>query len=504
MSDSPQTLTDLAGQINAKREEDLSKRAAEPRRAYLPRSSNIPECARQGVYEIVAYNQRKPFDIHLIARFEEGDRQEAWVMAELSNIGAELKPKFRLVETQSDLPKEFIDKYRLTGHLDGKIEFSARRVPFEIKSLNPNLWDNIQMVSDLIADPFYSRYYRQMLAYMKASGETECLLITTDCLGHWRFIIVPFSETDFEEMVVKKVNTINDYVKRNEGKADNWDLPERIPYSEDHCARCPFIHICVPDVTSGARVRFADDEKMAAMIDRRQEIEPFAKEFKAVDEALKDDLKLLKEPMLVVGNWIVEGKPQKGKKVVVPPTDPVKLKEFTAAEKLLESFEAPGPDSWRFKFTRQGGESPAKLTPAEAAQGTPVPSPASPVADASPVSVLTPVASEPVGKSPASVESAPVRPKTPLGWSELPLSPVKSVTLQAEASNTRIPATDSHGGTGVAANGGGAAEPVLKFSTELGAAVEAGCEDKKFVLAVDGADLKRAVGIPSKRPKIKI
>ena len=357
MSDAPQTLTDLAGQIQAKREEDLSKRAAEPRRAYLPRSSNIPECARQGVYEIVAYNQRKPFDIHLIARFEEGDRQEAWVMAELANIGAELKPKFRLVETQSDLPKEFIDKYGLTGHIDGKIEFGGRRVPLEIKSMNPNLWDNIQMVSDLIADPFYSRYYRQMLSYMKASNETECLLITSDCLGHIRFIIVPFSETDFEEMVVKKVTTINEYVKKNEGKSSDWDLPERILYSEDQCGRCPFIHICVPDVTSGARVRFADDEKMAAMIDRHQEIKPFADEFKAIDETLKDDLKLLKEPMLVVGDWIVEGKAQKGRDVIVPPTDPAKRKEFDDAKKIVEASKAPGEPSWRFKFKRQGGES---------------------------------------------------------------------------------------------------------------------------------------------------
>ena len=465
MSDTPKrTLVDLVGQITAAHEKRLADKAAQVQRVYMTRSSNIPECARQGVYSIVAYDQRKPFDTHLIARFEEGDRQENWIIQTLMKLSEELG--FKVVESQSTFPKEFVDKYRLTGTIDGKLMFDGRRVPFEIKSMNGNLWDNIQMVSDLIRDPFYSRYYRQMLSYMAANQETECLLITSDCLGHFRLIIVPFSEVDFEEMVVNKVNVINDYTKRNEGKPqDQWELPERIPYNEDHCARCPFIHICVPDVKSGARVRFADDEKMSAMIDRRQEIEPFAKEFKAVDEALKDDLKLLKEPMLVVGDWIVEGKPQKGKKVVVPPTDPVKLKEFTAAEKLLESFEAPGPDSWRFKFIRQGGDSIKPLAPAEAAQSTPAPPLASPPVNTVLVPAPTSLASSATPVVPAGVKSAPIRPKTPLGWSELPLSPTSGETRN-QASSTPIPATDSHGGTVAAANGSGPADAAPKLSSE--------------------------------------
>ena len=356
MSNTPRTLTDLAGQIIAAHEKRLADKAAEVQRVYMTRSSNIPECARQGVYSIVAYDQRKPFDTHLIARFEEGDRQENWVMQTLTNLGQQLN--FRVVESQSTFPKEFVDKYHLTGTIDGKIMFDGRRVPVEVKSMNGNLWDNVQMVSDLIADPFYSRYYRQMQAYMAANNETECLLITTDCLGHFRLIVVPFSQPDFDEMVLKKVEVINDYAKRNEGKPqDQWELPERIPYSEAQCGRCSFVHLCCPDITSGARVRFADDEKMAAMIDRHQEIKPFADEFKAIDDTLKDDLKLLKEPMLVVGDWIVEGKPQKGKDVIVPPTDPVKRKEFDDAKKIVEASKAPGEPSWRFKFIRQGGES---------------------------------------------------------------------------------------------------------------------------------------------------
>lgn len=491
MSDTPKrALTDLAGAIVAAREKKLAIEAAKIYPVYMTRSSGIPECARQGVYSIVAYDQRKPFDIHLQARFAEGDRQEEWIKAELGNIGKLMDPPFEVVCTQTELSKEFRDKYHLSGHIDGRLQFDGRSVVFEIKSMNPNLFDNIMMVSDLIADPFYSRYYRQMLAYMKANNDPECLLITSDCQGHWRFLVVPFSETDFEEMVAKKVILIHEYVKKNEGKAADWDLPERIPYNEDHCARCPFIHLCVPDVTSGARVRFADDEKMAAMIDRHQEIKPFADEFKAIDETLKDDLKLLKEPMLVVGDWIVEGKPQKGRDVIVPPTDPAKRKEFDDAKKIVEASKAPGEPSWRFKFIRQGGESPAKPV-AEAAQNTPVPSPESQPVDSAPAPTPKSVAVEPTPVQPSSDISAPTRPQTPLGWpkaTELPLSPVKSVTLQAEASNTPtlpVQQVSSDGRTEVAANGSGTADSAPKLSIEPSA-------------------LERATVTPAKRAKIKI
>lgn len=408
MEPTTRSLTDLAGQIVAAREQMLADRASAVQRVYLTRSSNIPECARQGVYSIIAYDKRKPFDTHLIARFEEGDRQETWVMQALTNLGQMLN--FRVVESQSTFPKEFVDKYHLTGTIDGKIAFDGRRVPVEVKSMNPNLFDNIKMVSDLIADPFYSRYYRQMQSYMAANNETECLLITTNCLGHWNFMVVPFCQADFDEMVVKKVEVINDYAKRNEGKAqEQWELPDRILYNEDHCAKCPFVHICVPDVTSGARVRFADDERMSALLDRREEIKPYADEFKSLDEAVKDDLKKLQEPMLVVGDWIIKGKPQKGRESIVPPTDPVKLKEFNDAKKVVESYKVAGDKSWRFEFQRQVGES-VKTQPTAPVDQTAAPNAAPAMQDAHQLLVNA-------GQS--STPHAAPKPPTPLGWSEL-------------------------------------------------------------------------------------
>jgi hypothetical protein len=470
MSETPKrTLTDLAGQIIAAHEKWLADKAKADaaRPQYMTRSSSIPECARQGVYSIVAYDQKKPFDVYLMGRFAEGNRQEDWVIQALKDLKEELK--FDVVATQTPFEKKFIDQYHLTGTIDGKIMFDGRQIPLEIKSMNGNLWDNIQMVSDLIGDPFYSRYYRQMLSYMAANGETECLLITTDCLGHFRLIIVPFSQADFEEMVVKKVTVINDYVKRNEGKPqDQWELPDRIMYNEDHCAKCPFVHICVPDVTSGARVRFMDDERMSATLDRRQEIQPFAKEFKALDDELKSVLKKIKEPMLVVGDWIIEGKPQKGRDVIVPPTDPVKLKEFNAT---MEPFKVAGEPSWRFKFKRQGGESPANPV-TEAAQVAPPAVHVSPPVDATMKTTPTPVAVEQSLEKPSSVESMPVQPKFtpkhPLGWSnsELLLSTASQETRKQAISIPVLTVQPAicHGEKGANANRGGTTDADLKFT----------------------------------------
>jgi len=130
-------------------------------------------------------------------------------------------------------------------------------------------------------------------------------------------------------------------------------------------------------------------------------------------------------------------------------------------------------------------------------QNTPVLPPASPLDDAVPVPAPKSVASEPTPVPPSSVESAPVRPQKPLGWVEMEQQALRNtIPLPAQPGGTQaipVQPVSSHSGTETVVNAGGTAEPTRKFEVKA-----------EVVVAVEGAELQRATGIPAKRPKIKI
>lgn len=299
------SVIDMVGQITAYREKLLAAKIKAWPKANTY-ASNIPACTRQGVYEILAWDQKKLHDTHLQARFEEGNRQEDWVLAELTKLGTHLD--FRIVETQVPLSKDMTDRYRLSGKIDAKIQFDGRRVPVEVKSMHPMFYDKVNTVADLLSDAFLSRYYRQMQAYMLGHNEQDCLLVLTDCCGHWKFLVIELDLAYAEEHVLKKLEQINQYVDLNRGKTDGWELPERIPYDEDLCAKCAFAHICLPDVLNKARVRFANDTELDHFLTEHAQLASAKKAYDELHERLKEVFESSRDPIVATDNWVVTGK----------------------------------------------------------------------------------------------------------------------------------------------------------------------------------------------------
>ena len=369
-SEIPQrSVAELVKEIEQAREARLeAKIKVRKRMNHYP--SGIPTCSRQGVYEFVAYEQKKLFDTKLQARFEEGNRQEDWVVQELMKLAPQIG--FRVVEQQVGLDPQFSTRYRLSGQIDGKIEFevtpgdrrSTRRVPFEVKSMNPLFFDKVKTVEDLTHDAFLSKYYRQMQVYMRGTGETECVLIITDCLGHWRFIIVPRDEAEIKS-ILERLEYMNMMIDANQGVTDpeQWKLPERIEYDEDVCGKCAFAHICLPDVLNKSRVRFADDKALENTVQRHEELKPYAAEFDKIHERLKEFCQDKKERLIVTGEFILEGKPTAGREKLAPESEWA-ADELATFEKLKKKYTNKEP-GWSWKIKRQDGEAPAPSTVAE-------------------------------------------------------------------------------------------------------------------------------------------
>ena len=141
-----EALADFGASILARRDARLEKDITN-RPKYNTWASGIGECSRQMVYSILNWQDKKLHDARLQARFNEGKKQEDKLKAELREILQELGSD--IVEDQAYFPKDMTDRYRVSGKIDGKLLFSGRRLPFEVKSMHPNVFERINTLKKL-------------------------------------------------------------------------------------------------------------------------------------------------------------------------------------------------------------------------------------------------------------------------------------------------------------------------------------------------------------------
>src|SRR3990167_7296497 len=222
-----EALADFGASILARRDARLEKDITN-RPKYNTWASGIGECSRQMVYSILNWQDKKLHDARLQARFNEGKKQEDKLKAELREILQELGSD--IVEDQAYFPKDMTDRYRVSGKIDGKLLLSGRRLPFEVKSMHPNVYERIETLQDMIDDTFQRRNVNQLMMYLFGHDEEFGLFFLTDCLGRWKIVVCPLDYA-YTETLLKRIEEVNRHV-------DAKKLPDRIPYDGKLCGRC--------------------------------------------------------------------------------------------------------------------------------------------------------------------------------------------------------------------------------------------------------------------------
>jgi len=293
--------------------ETLAKEIIERRRTRLlsdikvwPRTntyaSQVPTCIRQGYYAIKEWDKAKLHDAELQARFNKGKQEETNLISELVSLG------YEIVEQQVPLDKALVERYRLSGKIDGKIKYGGRRIPFEVKSMHPMSFAKVKSIADIKDDSFMVKYYRQMQVYLLGHNEPAGLFFLTDCLGHWKVIPVELNY-DEAEKVLQTVERINKHV-------NDERLPDRIPYDPDICGYCSFAHICLPDIVNEAMVKWEENPRANSVLDRLEQLKPSHKEYESLYEEIKTIFKEV--PLAILGKWTVTGKWSKRRSYDVP------------------------------------------------------------------------------------------------------------------------------------------------------------------------------------------
>jgi CRISPR/Cas system-associated exonuclease Cas4 (RecB family) len=282
----------LITDIEAAREKALAAKL-KPREALSIYASGIGECDRQLVYNVTNWKDKKMWDVHAQARMNKGNDEERLMLRELEDLG------FSVVEQQAPLAEDMRRNFGVGGRIDGKLVYNGRRIPFEVKSVNPRLFDNINTVDDLQQYVWMRKYPRQLTLYMLGHNEEVGILALSNLLGQWKFLVLTLDYAKAEDLLVR-LESVNGHIK-------GGTLPERIDYDEDVCGSCAFAHICLPDIKNTPQVKWDDNPVLLKKLERRRELEPAKKEFEAIDKEVKATFDGA-GPTTMVGDFIVTRK----------------------------------------------------------------------------------------------------------------------------------------------------------------------------------------------------
>lgn len=292
----PPALPDVTGTVTEAKRRDIRVYPQRVNRA----SSAGHDCARFLVLSRTRWQERQPNDVTLQFIFDGGNMVEDMAMRQLRAAG------FTITEQQRSLDWP---KYELTGHLDGCLIDGGQVYPFDVKSVSPWAWDKIGSLDDMLAsDRHWVRHWPvQLLLYMWMKEQESGFLYLVNKVTYvpkvvWIHLSDP-KALEVVEATLQRLETVNAHVKAG-------TLPDGIDDAEQ-CPECPFFHVCLPEIKQKA-IDLSDDPDLIAKLQRRETLAAAAKEYEAIDKAVKDALK--GKERAIVGDFLVTGKqvPRKG------------------------------------------------------------------------------------------------------------------------------------------------------------------------------------------------
>lgn len=297
--------------IKTRREQQLSSNQGKWPRSN-PVASDISRCARETALGVLHWEDRPAFGLDMIARFEAGKEQENIAYAKMLRLGIEITEQQRLFEL-----KDKKGRLLLRGKIDGKMNCGGKvGVPFDLKTMHPNLFDRFDTVEDLLMHPFFSKYPKQLMAYEYMNNIDIGFLWIDNMLGAWKFIEVPM-QWNLMENILKQLETAVETIEVIKKAATGDVVVDALkemellpPYHFDpsYCLKCwAFKRVCTPPFFTGEGMKIINDPEFADKITRRAELDAAATEYDKLDKEIKGTLKEAMKPMdnWIIGDWLI-------------------------------------------------------------------------------------------------------------------------------------------------------------------------------------------------------
>lgn len=228
-------------------------------------------CERRGVYERTHWEEKELFEVGSQFIFDEGHLQEKAVLRSMEDAG------YTITTPDTSFAYKKNNVTLATGSIDGSLVVEedgaghiTKAIPFEIKSMHPMIYDTMFTFADFKKKWWTHAYMAQITMYMLMKEIDQAIFfLKNKSNGRIRQINV---ELDYElgEACLKTADNIQEHVVAG-------TQPDRID-DRDVCARCPFRHICLPELSFGTELKIADDPSFESKLKRYSEINDTKKE----------------------------------------------------------------------------------------------------------------------------------------------------------------------------------------------------------------------------------
>lgn len=287
----PMTL-DLSAELRAAHSKLLQSRIRVTPVNSVRASSIGNDCDMYLFLEQTAHEKRVAHGEFLQALFDLGNEMERYTVRLVEDMGF-------IVENRNH---SFHNReFNITGHLDGRLwkEGWRRRVPIEIKGLNPYTADQVTTLDHIrySKQKWVRKYYSQLQIYQDLDEAPVGLFILLNkSTGRPEFIESPY---DAEHVALLKARALR--VKT----AIATNVPPERTRSSD-CLRCPFAHVCLPDVDYGGQPEILDEVELIEAISVRESNREGKAKFEAADRVIKG-LMPPKPGTLLIGPYTAQG-----------------------------------------------------------------------------------------------------------------------------------------------------------------------------------------------------
>lgn len=275
----------------------------QPRGTSSNRASALDDpCERRLVYYRTISDKQGLVPTGLQGIFETGNELEPVIERILSEIGHNANPRWRIIQSQSELIDNFLRRYNITGHIDGLLQVFADGdwitvAVVDIKTCSPNVWDRLDDYESLDLYPWTRKWRGQLMIYALGKNVTKCLILAVNKQNLYEVKPIWFDlNMEYAEQLVKKAESVNKHV-------DAGTLPDKINIPSE-CARCSFAHICLPDLVSTGNLELLTNDEIAELLGRREELKESKAEYDSIERRLKG--MLIEGQDIICGDFIIQ------------------------------------------------------------------------------------------------------------------------------------------------------------------------------------------------------
>jgi hypothetical protein len=277
----------IADAIDRSWRHDLEARRHAPTPHATVYASAYRDCLRRMVYEMTVPDQQPSINADVLAKFRRGDDRERDLLADLTSIGRNADPAFKVIGQQERfMLRDHKSRVAISGKVDARLEVAGVRAPLEVKSWSPFLVDRIEKFDDLFANHWTQAGGYQLLSYLFAAGEAFGFLLL-DRSGVPKLLPVELEpHLDRVETFLSRAEIALDHVAAG-------TLPDFLEGDPDECTnRCPFYGAtCNPPLQAPGAIEILNDPELEAALARREALKAPGKEFVALDEEIKKRLR---------------------------------------------------------------------------------------------------------------------------------------------------------------------------------------------------------------------